>query len=41
MVEYILAFCALLVAVSALGYLLDATRRGVVRTERLVASDYP
>jgi len=41
MVEYVLAFCALLAAVGALGYLLRATKSSVVRTERLVGSDYP
>lgn len=41
MVEYVLTFSALLVVVGALGYLLKATRHSVVRTERLVSSDYP
>ena len=41
MVEYILAFTALLVAVSALAYLLKAVRGSVVRTEGLISSDYP
>ena len=41
MVEYILTFLALMAVVGALGYLLTATRHSVVRTERLVSSDYP
>lgn len=41
MVEYILVFSALMVVIGALGYLLSATRRSVVRTEGLVSSDYP
>lgn len=41
MVEYVLTFCALLAAVGALGLLLHSTKRAVVRTERLVSSDYP
>ncbi len=41
MVEYVLTFAALLVVLGALGYLLSATRRSVVRTESLVSSDYP
>ena len=41
MVEYILVFSALLVVVGALGYLVSATRRSVVRTESLVTQDYP
>ena len=41
MVEYVLTFAALLVVLGALGYLLSARRRSVVRTESLVSSDYP
>jgi len=41
LVEYVLAFCALLAAVGALGFLLRATKSSVVRTEKLVGSDYP
>ncbi len=41
MLEYVLTFSALLVAVGALGYLVHATRHAVVRTERMVSSDYP
>jgi hypothetical protein len=41
MVEYVLAFCALVVIVTALGRLLVSTKRSVARTETLVASDYP
>ncbi|MBQ6140259.1 MAG: hypothetical protein IJI54_03150 [Kiritimatiellae bacterium] len=41
MVEYVLTFCALLVALGAIGYFMRATRHSVVRSERLVASDYP
>lgn len=41
MLEYVLAFLALMAVVAALGYLLKATRGSVVRTERLVSSDYP
>ncbi len=40
-VEYILVFGALIAVVVALGFLLAATRQAVVRTERLVGSDYP
>jgi uncharacterized protein (UPF0333 family) len=41
MLEYVLAFCALLVVVGAMTYLLSAARKSVVRTESLVSSDYP
>ena len=41
MLEYILVFSALLLVLGAVSYLLSATRRSVVRTERLVSSDYP
>ncbi|MCR5414330.1 MAG: hypothetical protein K6F50_06345 [Kiritimatiellae bacterium] len=41
MVEYVLAFCALVVLVGVLGWLLTASRRAVVRTESLVTSEYP
>lgn len=41
MVEYLVVFCALLAVVGALGFLLRAARRAVVRTESLVTSDYP
>ena len=41
MVEYVLAVCALLVVVVAMGWLLSAARHNVVRTEALVSSDYP
>ena len=41
MVEYVLIFTALLVVIGSLTYLLGATKRAVVRTERLVGSDYP
>jgi uncharacterized protein (UPF0333 family) len=39
--EYVLSFSALLVVIGSLGYLLRATRSAVVRTERLVSSEYP
>ena len=39
--EYVLTFSALLVAIGALGYLVRSTRTTVVRTERLVGSEYP
>ena len=41
MLEYVLAFCALLVVVGAMTYLRSAARKSVVRTESLVSSDYP
>ncbi len=41
MIEYVLTFSALLVAVGALIYLVKVTRASVVRTERLVSSEYP
>ncbi len=41
MVEYVLAVLALLVVVSAMGWVVAAARRSVVRTEALVSSDYP
>ena len=41
MVEYVLTVCALLVVCGAMGYLVRASRHAVVRTERLVQSDYP
>lgn len=41
MLEYVLVFLALIVAVGALGYLVKAARSSAVRTERLVGSDYP
>ena len=41
MLEYILTFTALLVAIGALGYLVRSTKSSVVRTERLVGSEYP
>lgn len=41
LVEYILVFSALLVIVGSLVVFLKSTRGAVVRTERLVGSDYP
>lgn len=41
MLEYVLTFTALLVAIGALGYLVRSTKSSVVRTERLVGSEYP
>ena len=41
MLEYVLTFAALLVAIGALGYLVRSTKSSVVRTERLVGSEYP
>ena len=41
MLEYVLTFSALLVAIGALGYLVRSTKSSVVRTERLVGSEYP
>ncbi|MGN0855392.1 MAG: hypothetical protein ACI4R9_07730 [Kiritimatiellia bacterium] len=41
MVEYVLCVIALLVVVSAMGYLVSATKRSVHRTENLIRSDYP
>ncbi len=41
MVEYVLAVLALLVVVSAMGWVLTAAKNSVVRTETLVSSDYP
>lgn len=41
MVEYMLAFGALLVVVAAFWRLVGATRHNVVRTESFVSSDYP
>ena len=41
MVEYVLIFTALLVVIGSLTYLLGATKRAVVRTARLVGSEYP
>ncbi|MBR1920757.1 MAG: hypothetical protein IJ829_01995 [Kiritimatiellae bacterium] len=40
-VEYVLALCAMLAIVGAMGYLVTAARRSAVRTESLVRSDYP
>lgn len=40
-VEYVLALCALLAVIGAMGYLMVAARKSVVRTESLVGSDYP
>ena len=40
-VEYLIAFCALLVAAAALTHVLRATRGCVARTEKLVGADYP
>lgn len=41
MVEYVLAACALLAVGLVMGYLVRAAKSSVVRTERLVSSDYP
>lgn len=41
MIEYVLTFSALLVVIGSLGYLLRVTKSSVVRTERLVSSEYP
>ncbi len=41
MVEYVLAVCALLVVVAAMGWVVSAARRNVARTETLIGSDYP
>lgn len=41
MVEYILVFAALLGVIGVSWYLLSASKQSVVRTERLVGSDYP
>ena len=41
MVEYVLAVCALLIVVLAMGWVVAAARRSAVRTEALVSSDYP
>ncbi len=41
MLEYVLALCALLAVVGAMGYLVAAARKSVARTEALVSSDYP
>lgn len=39
--EYVLAFAALLVVVTAIGFVLRAAGKSAERTERLVQSDYP
>ena len=39
--EYVLALCALLAVVGAMGYLVSAAQKSVVRTEGLVGSEYP
>jgi len=39
--EYVLALCALLVVVAAMGYFVEAARKSAVRTQALVSSDYP
>ena len=41
MLEYVLAFAALLGVIAVTGYLLTASKYSVERTERLVGSDYP
>lgn len=41
MLEYVLALLAVMAMVSAMLYLLKATKSSVVRTEKLVRSDYP
>ena len=41
MLEYVLCVIALLTVGVAMGYLVDATRRSVHRTEELIRSDYP
>lgn len=41
LVEYVLVFSALLVIVGSLVVFLKSTRGALVRTERLVGSDYP
>lgn len=41
MVEYILVFAALLGVIAVSGFLLSAVKSTLVRTERLVGSDYP
>ena len=39
--EYILVFTALIGLVVALGYFVDAARKGAKQTAELVTSDYP
>lgn len=41
MLEYLLAFVALLAAVGIMGYLVRAARHTAQRSESLVSSDYP
>ena len=41
MVEYVLAFSALLVVLSAMAFVVRSARRQVVRSKSLVGSDYP
>ena len=41
MLEYVLAFAALVGVIAVTGYLLTASQYAVTRTERLVGSDYP
>ena len=41
MIEYVLAACGLLAVGFPMGYLVTAAKRSVVRTERMVSSDYP
>ena len=41
MLEYLLVFAAMLVAVFAVIYLINATKRGCYRAVTLVASDFP
>ena len=41
MIEYILAFCALLVVISVVGHLVVAAKESSARTHRIIASDYP
>lgn len=41
MLEYVLAFAALLVVIAVMGYAVAAALKAEARTERLVKSDYP
>ena len=41
MLEYVIAVCAMLAAIAALGWVVTAAKRSASRTAALVASDCP
>ena len=41
MMEYVIAVCAMLTVIAAMGWFVSAARRSALRTEALVAADCP